>query len=60
MLGLGILVVMFGFALSVASLGMASSTGARMLLVLLGNGISLTGIIVVVNRAFVQKAIWRK
>jgi hypothetical protein len=56
----GILVTLAGFALSVASLGLASSTGARMMLVLAGIAISLYGIIGLINRAYMKNAIWKR
>lgn len=54
------MVTLLGFALSVMSLGMASSVNGRLMLVLLGLGVSLTGIIGVINPAYMKKAIWRK
>jgi hypothetical protein len=60
MILVGTLLVFLGFALSVASLGITSSLGGRAILVLIGIAISLVGIIGVLNRAFLAKAIWRK
>ena len=57
---LGILMTLLGFVLSVLSLGMTSSVGARMTMVLVGMAISLIGILGVINRAFLKNAIWRK
>ena len=56
----GVGVVLLGFVLSVLGLGATSSVGGRLIFVLGGIGISLVGIIGIINRAFVQKAIWRK
>jgi hypothetical protein len=56
----GILITLLGFAISVLSLGMASSVGARMVIVLIGLAISLFGIMGVINRAYLNNAIWRK
>lgn len=56
----GILITLLGFAISVLSLGMASSVGARMVIVLIGLAISLFGIMGVINRAYLKNAIWRK
>ena len=56
----GILLALLGFAISVASLGLASTAGARMLLVLVGIGVSLFAIIGVINRQYVKNAIWRR
>lgn len=57
---IGILVTLFGFLLSVMSLGITSSVNGRLILVLLGLGVSLAGIIGVINRAYMKDAIWRK
>jgi hypothetical protein len=46
--------------ISVASLSVASSVSGRMVMVLLGIAVSLFGIIGVLNRGFLSKAIWRK
>ena len=56
----GILITLLGFAISVLSLGMASSVGARMVIVLIGLVVSLFGIMGVINRAYLNNAIWRK
>jgi hypothetical protein len=57
---LGILLALAGFALSVLSLGITSSVNGRLILVLAGLAISLTGIIGCINRAYMKNAIWRK
>lgn len=57
---LGVVVTLLGFLVAVASLGITSSVGGRMGLVLAGIVISLIGIVGVLNRAFLSKAIWRK
>jgi hypothetical protein len=57
---LGVVVTLLGFLVAVASLGITSSVGGRMGLVLAGIAISLIGIVGVLNRAFLSKAIWRK
>jgi hypothetical protein len=56
----GIIVTVLGFLISVASLSVASSVSGRMVMVLLGIAVSLFGIIGVLNRGFLSKAIWRK
>ena len=56
----GILITLLGFVITVLSLGMASSVGARLAVVLLGLAISLFGIMGVINRAYLKNAIWRK
>ncbi|HVT93585.1 MAG TPA: hypothetical protein VHD76_12125 [Bryobacteraceae bacterium] len=56
----GLAIVLLGFLISLASLGIASGVGARLTLVLVGIAVSLTGIIGVLNRAYLSKAPWRK
>ena len=56
----GILITLLGFVISVLSLGMTSSVGGRMVMVLIGLAVSFTGIIGVINRAYLKNAIWRK
>jgi hypothetical protein len=56
----GILVTLLGFIIAVASLGMSSSTGARMVIVLIGMAVSLIGIIGMINPAFQKNAVWKK
>ena len=47
-------------AASQGSLGATSSVGGRMVMVLVGIAVSLVGIMGVLNRAFLSKAIWKK
>jgi hypothetical protein len=56
----GIVITLLGFLISVASVGVMSSVGGRLVMVLVGIAVSLVGIIGVLNRAYVSKAIWRK
>jgi hypothetical protein len=56
----GLLITLAGFLLSLLSLSLASSTGARMGLVLAGIAISLAGIIGVINPAYLKNAIWKR
>jgi hypothetical protein len=56
----GMLVTLLGFAISVLSLGMTSSVGGRMVLVLFGLAVSLFGIMGIINRAYLKDAIWRR
>ena len=56
----GILVTFLGFVISLLSLGMASGVNSRMFIVLAGIVVSLAGIIGVINKAFVNNAIWKK
>jgi hypothetical protein len=56
----GIIVTVLGFAISVASLGVASAVSGRLIMVLIGIAVSLVGIIGVLNPAFMKDAIWKK
>ena len=56
----GVVITFLGFLISVMSLGMTSSLGGRMVIVLIGLAVSLIGIIGVINRAFLKNAVWRK
>jgi hypothetical protein len=56
----GVVITFLGFLISVMSLGMMSSVGGRMVMVLIGLAVSLIGIIGVINRAFLKNAVWRK
>ena len=60
MVAVGIFVTFLGFAISVASLGMASAVSARLIMVLLGIGVSLFGIMGILNPAYLKNAIWKK
>lgn len=60
MIAAGVIVTLLGFLIAVASLGAMSSVGGRMVMVLLGLAVSLIGIMGVLNRAYLNKAIWRK
>lgn len=56
----GVLVTFVGFLISVMSLGMTSSVGGRMVMVLIGLVVCLIGIIGIINRAFQKNAVWRR
>ena len=56
----GILVTVLGFVISLLSLGMASGVSSRMIMVLVGIVVSLVGIVGVINKAYVNNAIWKK
>lgn len=60
MVWIGLLVTVLGFVLSVLSLALASGAGARLVIVLAGIAVSLTGIVGILNPAYVKKAIWRR
>jgi len=57
---LGILVTFLGFVISLLSLGVMSSVNGRLVMVLVGLAVSFTGIIGVLNRAYLKNANWRK
>jgi hypothetical protein len=56
----GLVVTILGFLIAVFSVSMASDAMARLVIVLVGLAVSLIGIIGVLNRACMSKAIWRK
>ena len=55
----GLLVTLAGCLISVASLGMASGAGARLAITIVGIGVSLFGIIGLINPAYLKNAIWK-
>ena len=57
---LGLIVTLAGFGIAVASLGMSSSVGGRMVIVLIGLAVSLGGIIGLINPAFQKNVNWKK
>ncbi len=56
----GIAVTVFGFVISLLSLGMASTVNVRLAMVLAGLVVSLFGIIGVINRAYLKNPIWKR
>jgi hypothetical protein len=56
----GILLALVGWLLPVLALGWTSSNGARIVFCLVGIGITLTGILGVLNGAHQKEAIWKK
>jgi len=60
MVVVGLLIMLAGFLLSLLSLTVASTVGARMALVLVGIAISLFGLIGVLNRAYLKNALWKR
>ncbi|HUS06002.1 MAG TPA: hypothetical protein VMZ52_06900 [Bryobacteraceae bacterium] len=60
MIFVGIVITLFGFLISLMSLGMTSGVNGRMLMALAGIIVSLVGIIGVINKAYLKDAIWRK
>jgi hypothetical protein len=60
MILIGIIVTFLGFVISLLSLTLASTVGGRMALVLFGLAVSLFGILGLINRAYINKAIWKQ
>jgi hypothetical protein len=60
MVFLGLVMTLLGFVIAFSGLGITGSVGGRMVLTLLGLAVSLTGIIGVINRAYLKHAIWKK
>ena len=60
MIPIGIIVTFLGFVISLLSLTLASSVGGRLVLVLFGLAVSLFGILGLLNRAYINKAIWKQ
>ena len=56
----GLLIAFAGFMLSLLSLGMTASNGARLGIVLFGIALTLFGIIGVINKHYLKTALWRK
>ena len=56
----GMAVTLAGFLIAMLSVGVATSTGARLLMTLIGVTISMIGIIGVINRAYLKNAIWKR
>jgi hypothetical protein len=56
----GLAVTFFGFLIAAGSVGLSSSTGARLVLVLAGIAISVFGILGLINPAYQKDAIWKK
>jgi len=56
----GVLLALFGWLLPVVALSMTSSTGVRLVLCIVGIGITLTGILGVLNKAHLKQAIWKR
>ena len=60
MVAVGLLVTLLGFAISVASLGVASAVSGRLIMILLGIAVSLFGIMGILNPHYMKNAIWKK
>ncbi len=60
MVAAGLVVTLAGFLISLAGLGLISGVGGRMVCALVGIGVSLYGIMGLLNPAYQAKAIWRR
>ena len=60
MILVGLVTTLAGFALAVASLGMASANGPRLAMVVVGIVVSLVGILGVLNPHYMKSAVWKK
>ena len=56
----GLVITFAGFLLAAGSVGISSSTTVRLVLVLVGIGMSLAGIMGPINQAYQQKAVWKR
>jgi hypothetical protein len=57
---IGILLAVFGWLLPVVGLGMTSSTGVRVVLCVVGIGITLTAILKLLLNAHEKEAVWKQ
>ena len=57
---IGVLLAFFGWLLPVVGLGMTSSTGARIVLCLVGIAITLTAILKLLIDAHEKEAVWKQ
>ena len=56
----GLVITFVGFVLAAASVGISSSNGVRLALVVIGIVISLGGILGVINPAYQKTAVWKR
>jgi hypothetical protein len=56
----GVIVTLAGFLIAALSVGIASATAVRLIVVLAGIGISLGGIIGIINPAYQSNAVWKR
>jgi hypothetical protein len=56
----GLVVTLVGFLVAVSSVGLASGTGVRLVMVLAGIVISLGGIMGIINPAYQKNAVWKR
>ena len=56
----GLVVVVLGFVISFMSLGVTEDVTVRLIMTLVGIGVSLFGIFGLINKAYLKDAIWKK
>ena len=56
----GLLVTLAGFLIAALSVGIASATSVRLIIVLVGIAVSLGGIIGLINPAYQKNALWKR
>jgi hypothetical protein len=56
----GIVIAVAGWVLAVASVAISQSNGVRLVIVLAGIGVSLFGILGVLNQHYLKHALWKK
>ena len=56
----GVLMTLLGFLISFVSLGLAGSTGVRMIMSLAGIAVSIFGILGMINTAYLKNAMWKR
>ncbi len=57
---IGVLLAVFGWLLPIVGLGMTSSNGARLVLCLVGVGITLTAILKLLIGVHEKEAVWKR
>jgi hypothetical protein len=57
---LGLALIIIGWLIPVLTLAFTSSNSARLILCLVGIGVTLVGILGVLNRAHLAQAIWKR
>ena len=60
MRGVGVLVILVGWVITVGGLFVASSNATRIIIACIGIGVSLYGILGVLNRHYLARAVWKK
>jgi hypothetical protein len=60
MIAVGLAITVAGFLMAVGSLGATDNTMVRLVIVLAGIGVSLAGIMGVLNAHYLKNAIWKK